>query len=305
MRVWLQVSSNDAEQMIGMVVQNFQGTIGGEVTVSGIGVHGGKPAAVTFLPAEVNTGIVFQRADIDGSPWVPAHVEQIGATDLCTSIGARAARIDTIEHLMAAVTALGIDNLRVRVSGPEVPILDGSSREYVAAFARVGLVQQEVRRRYLRILKPVRVEAGSSWGEFRPYDGTRYEVEIDFDVAVIGRQKFAGDMSAEVFSREIADARTFGFMKDVARLHAAGLALGASLDNTVAIGEDNQVMNPEGLRFADEFVRHKTLDAVGDLALAGMPFIGCYASYRGGHRLNSEAVKALLADASAYEIVQG
>lgn len=289
--------------MIGFKLLNFQRTIGGEVTVSGVGVHGGKAASVIFSPAQAQTGIVFQRADIENSPLVKAHVDQIGATDLCTSIGAREARIDTIEHLMAAVTAMGIDNLIVRVSGPEVPILDGSSRDYIEAFDKVGIVEQQAPRRFIKILKPVRVEAGASWGEFRSYDGTRYEIEIDFDIAVIGRQKFAGDMTADLFRHEIANARTFGFMKDVARLHAAGLALGASLENTVAIGDDNQVVNAEGLRFQDEFVRHKTLDAVGDLALAGLPFIGCYASYRGGHRLNSEAVKALLADATAYEIV--
>ncbi|ENT05225.1 UDP-3-O-acyl-N-acetylglucosamine deacetylase [Brucella sp. 63/311] len=282
----------------------YQKTIGRAVTLSGVGVHGGAPASAWLLPADADTGILFQRSDIKDSAPVCAHVSQIGATDLCTSLGAREARIDTVEHLMAAISALGIDNLVVEIEGPEVPILDGTSARFIEAVDSVGVVTQDAKRRFIRILKTVRVEAGNSWGEFRPYDGTRFEVEIDFECPLIGRQKFAHDVDEETFRKELSTARTFGFMKDVERLWAAGLALGASLDNSLVIGDDNSIVNADGLRFKDEFVRHKTLDAVGDLALAGLPFIGCFSSYRGGHRLNSEAVKALLSDETAFEIIE-
>lgn len=283
----------------------YQKTIGRPLTLSGVGVHGGQPASVTFLPADADTGILFQRSDLKGqASAIRAHVSQIGATDLCTSLGPKDAKIDTIEHLMAAISSLGIDNLMVEVDGPEMPIMDGTSARFLQAFDEAGVVVQSAKRRFIRVLKPIRVETGNSWGEFLPYEGTRFEVEIDFDIALIGRQKFAADMDAATFRNELSSARTFGFMKDVERLWAAGLALGSSLDNSLVIGDDNTVVNPGGLRFADEFVRHKALDAVGDLALAGLPFIGCFRSYRGGHRLNSETVKALLADETAFEIVE-
>lgn len=282
----------------------YQKTIGRVLTLSGVGVHGGTHASVTFIPADANTGIIFQRSDIKASPATRAHASEIGATDLCTALGPKEARINTVEHLMAAIAALGIDNMIIEVEGPEVPILDGTSARFIDAFDEAGIVTQEAKRRFIRILKTVRVEAGGSWGEFRPYSGTRYEVEIDFECPLIGRQKYAGDINEAAFRKEISTARTFGFMKDVERLWAAGLALGSSLDNSLVIGDDNSVINPGGLRFTDEFVRHKTLDAVGDLALAGLPFIGCFRSYRGGHRLNAETVKALLADKSNYDIVE-
>lgn len=283
----------------------YQKTIGRPLTLSGVGVHGGQPASVTFLPADADTGILFQRSDLKGqAAAIRAHVSQIGATDLCTSLGPKDAKIDTIEHLMAAISSLGIDNLMVEVDGPEMPIMDGTSARFLQALDEAGLVVQSVKRHFIRVLKPIRVETGNSWGEFLPYEGTRFEVEIDFDVALIGRQKFAADMDAATFRNELSSARTFGFMKDVERLWAAGLALGSSLDNSLVIGDDNTVVNPGGLRFTDEFVRHKALDAVGDVALAGLPFIGCFRSYRGGHRLNSETVKALLADETAFEIVE-
>ncbi|MBC2885929.1 UDP-3-O-acyl-N-acetylglucosamine deacetylase [Ochrobactrum sp. CM-21-5] len=283
----------------------YQKTIGRAITLSGVGVHGGAPASVTFLPADADTGIVFQRSDLKGNARdIRAHVSEIGATDLSTSLGPKEARINTIEHLMAAVAALGIDNLVVEVDGPEVPILDGTSARFIEAFDEAGIAAQEEKRRFIRILKTVRVEAGGSWGEFRPYPGTRFEVEIDFDCPLIGRQKFTGDVDEATFRKEISTARTFGFMKDVERLWAAGYALGSSLDNSLVIGDDNSVINPGGLRFKDEFVRHKTLDAVGDLALAGLPFIGCFRSYRSGHKLNAETAKALLSDKTAFDIVE-
>lgn len=230
---------------------------------------------------------------------------QVGATDLCTMLGDPAgAHVATIEHLMAAFWATGLDNVTVEIDGNEVPVMDGSSRVFIDAIDEAGLIHHAVKRRYLRVKKNVRVELGGSWAEFRPHHGTRFEVVIDFDSKLIGRQEFKCDLDGEVFREELANARTFGFMKDVERLWASGHALGSSLENSVVISDDHMVINPEGLRFADEFVRHKTLDAVGDLALAGATFIGCYTSYRGGHRLNAAALKALLTDRTAYEVVE-
>lgn len=285
----------------------FQTTIAAPLTLTGIGVHSGREVSITFQPAEAGTGVVFQRQHDDGSVSeyraVSAHV---GNTDLCTVLGTNPARsIATIEHVMAALYALGLDNVVVEVDGAEMPIMDGSSEVFVEAIEQVGITNLGVKRRYIRVTKPVRIESGASWSEFRPYDGTRFEVEIDFDSKLIGRQKWEGDLTAESFKTELSRARTFGFMRDVERLWAAGFALGSSLENSVVISDDDTVINVEGLRYEkDEFVRHKTLDAVGDLALAGAQFIGCYRSYRGGHKMNANALKALLSDPTAYEVVE-
>ncbi|MGQ3076471.1 MULTISPECIES: UDP-3-O-acyl-N-acetylglucosamine deacetylase [Rhizobium/Agrobacterium group] len=285
----------------------FQTTIAAPLTLTGIGVHSGREVTITFQPAEAGTGIVFQRQHDDGSTSeyraVSAHV---GNTDLCTVLGTNPARsIATIEHVMAAIYALGLDNLIVEVDGAEMPIMDGSSEVFIDAIEQVGITNLGVKRRYIRVIKPVRIESGASWSEFRPYDGTRFEVEIDFDSKLIGRQKWEGDLTAGTFKNELSRARTFGFMRDVERLWAAGFALGSSLENSVVISDDDTVINVEGLRYEkDEFVRHKTLDAVGDLALAGAQFIGCYRSYRGGHKMNANALKALLSDPTAYEVVE-
>ncbi|KQO80301.1 UDP-3-O-acyl-N-acetylglucosamine deacetylase [Rhizobium sp. Leaf262] len=285
----------------------FQTTIANPVQLKGIGVHSGNPVSMTFQPAEAGTGIVFSRQFDNGtSVEVKAVSANVGNTDLCTVIGRSATQsVATVEHVMAGIYAMGIDNLIVEVDGPEVPIMDGSSAPFIEAIESVGIKNLGVKRRYIRIVKPVRIEAGASWAEFRPYDGTRFEVEIDFDTPLIGRQIWKGDLTPETFRNELSRARTFGFMRDVERLWAAGYALGSSLENSVVISDDNTVINMEGLRYEkDEFVRHKTLDAVGDLALAGAQFIGCYRSYRGGHKVNANALKALLSDPSAYEIVE-
>lgn len=284
----------------------FQTTIAAPVTLSGIGVHSGSPVTLTFHPAEAGAGVVFHRVHADGGVTeLKAVSSQVGATDLSTVLGFTPARsVATIEHVMAALYALGIDNIVVEVDSAEMPIMDGSSRMFMDAIEQVGTVSLGVKRRYIRVVKPVRFEQGASWAEFRPYDGTRFEVEIDFDSPAIGRQKWEGDLTAAIFHEELSRARTFGFMRDVERLWAAGFALGSSLENSVVISDDHTVVNVEGLRYKDEFVRHKALDAVGDLALAGAQFIGCYRSYRGGHKVNANALKALLSDHSAYEVVE-
>ena len=284
-------------------MKNMQQTIAQRFTLSGFGVHGGMPVTLQISPASVNNGIVFIRHDADGRrQTIPALSSELGNTTLNTSIGPAEFGVSTIEHLMAAIAALSIDNLIIEIDGPEVPILGGGSAEFSAAFKDAGLSAQNEPRTYFIILKPVRVEDGQNWAEFVPYNGTRYEVEIDFPVAAIGRQSFTFDLDADVFAREIAKARTFGFMRDVEKLRSMGLALGSSLENSIAIGDDGSVLNPDGLHYADEFVRHKLLDSVGDLALAGHSFKGCFRSYRGGHKLNGALVKALLAQPDHYHL---
>lgn len=291
---------------MGIDLYDYQTTLKSRVTLSGIGVHSGNPVSLHFVPADPDTGVVFSRTDVDGDPVeLRALSSEVGGTDLCTILGNPAGiHVATVEHLLAALMSLGIDNVHIEIDGNEVPVLDGSAAPFVDAFDQVGLQQQSVKRRYIRILKPVRIENGASWAEFRPYNGTRFEVEIDFESAAIGRQFYAADITPDVFRRDISRARTFGFMKDVERLWAAGYALGSSLENSVVIGDDHRVINMEGLRYSNEFVRHKMLDALGDLALAGARFIGCFRSYRGGHRMNAQALRRLLSDRSAFEIVE-
>jgi len=291
---------------MGMNVLGHQTTLRDRVEFSGVGVHSGKPVTMSLNPADADMGVVFSLVDPDNGANVdiPGNVNSVSATDLCTVLGdPSGVFVATVEHLMAALSAYGVDNVIVELDGAEVPVMDGSSHDFVEAIETVGLTSLAATRCYIRVKKTVRVDMGASWGEFVPYDGTRFEVEIDFDSKAVGRQKYASDMSADVFRNEISRARTFGFMKDVERLWAAGFALGSSLENSVVIGDEDTVINPEGLRFMDEFVRHKTLDAIGDLALAGMPFLGCFRSYRGGHKLNSLVLQKLLSEKDAFEFV--
>ena len=283
-----------------------QTTLRTSATVSGVGVHSGAPATLNMLPAEANTGIVFVRLGQDGRQdrEVRADVRAVTATEFATVIGdAEGPLCSTAEHVLAALTGLGVDNAIIEIDGPEVPIMDGSAAPFVAAIDQAGLVSLSAPRRFIKVLKPVRVAQGDSFGELRPYaHGFRLDVEIQFDHPTIGRQTFSRDLSAEVFRHDLARARTFGFMRDVAKLWNAGYALGASFENTLVVTED-RVLNPEGLRFADEFVRHKALDAIGDLSLAGAPLIGAYRSVRGGHSLNHAVLSALMADRSAWMVV--
>lgn len=293
---------------MGINVLGYQTTLREKIEFTGVGVHSGQAVTMTLLPSEADTGIIFNITS-DATSGEPvdllANLKMVGATDLCTVLGNPAgAHVATIEHLMAALRALSVDNVIVEMDANEVPVMDGSSSVFVEAIQATGLTSLAATRCYIRVNKPVRVEMGASWGEFVPYEGCRFEVEIDFECETIGRQKFASDMTEEVFCRELSRARTFGFMKDVERLWAAGFALGSSLENSVVIGDDNRIINPEGLRYTDEFVRHKALDAVGDLALAGAPIIGCFRSYRGGHKLNSMTLEALLSDKDAFDFVE-
>jgi UDP-3-O-[3-hydroxymyristoyl] N-acetylglucosamine deacetylase len=274
-------------------------------TVSGIGVHSGRDVSVTLHPAEADAGVTFYHANGGGARdrAIPATFRHVAATDLCTAVGVPGATIATVEHLLAALSALGVDNAAVEIDGPEVPIMDGSAGAFIDAVDEAGVERLDAPLRYVRVDQPVRVEDGESWAEFVPHNGRRVEVEIDFANPLVGKQKYAVDVDGGSFRSDIARARTFGFLCDVEQLWARGLARGASLENAVVIGED-RVINPEGLRFTDEFVRHKVLDAIGDLALAGLPILGCYRSRRGGHRLNVMALQALFAREDAWTLVE-
>ncbi len=284
-----------------------QTTLREQVTVAGIGVHSGSPVTLTLHPAEADTGIVFLRCGSDGQAdrELPANYRAVTATEFATVLGDRdGPAVSTTEHILAALYGLGVDNAIVDVDGPEVPIMDGSPAPFVAAIDQVGIATVSAPRRYIQVLKPVRVSKNDCYGELRPYlRGLRIETEIEFDHPLISRQTFAVEIEPDTFRRELARARTFGFMSDVAKLWSAGYALGASLENTVVVAE-NRVLNAEGLRFPDEFVRHKAVDAIGDLALAGAPLLGAYRSVRGGHKLNHAVVTALMADPSAWAYVE-
>ncbi|MGB3720044.1 MAG: UDP-3-O-[3-hydroxymyristoyl] N-acetylglucosamine deacetylase [Proteobacteria bacterium] len=282
-----------------------QTTIAREIKLQGKGVHSGAPVSVTLHPAGPDTGLKFlvsKRGRIIAE--IPAEVGYVKNLTLCTVIGDdTGVTVGTVEHLLAALRGLSVDNCYIEIDSKEVPIMDGSSAPFVNAIDQAGIRELPEPRKYIKVLKPVRVQEGDSWGELTPHSGFHLDVEIEFDTPVIGRQRLAFDINPGVFRHELALARTFGFMRDVEKLWKAGLALGASLDNTIAIGDDT-ILNREGLRCPMEFVRHKMLDAVGDLALAGYPLLGAYRSVRGGHRLNASVLKALFADSSAWTLVQ-
>ena len=293
--------------MIRGVHASRQTTLRDQATVTGIGVHSGAPVTLTIHPAEADTGILFLRTATPDRQdrELKADYRAVTATEFATVLGDRSGpAVSTTEHVLAALHGLGIDNALVEVDGAEIPIMDGSAAPFVAAIDHAGIAAQRAPRRYIQVLKPVRVGKDGCYGELRPnLRGLRIEAEIEFDHPLIGRQSCAIDVAPNVFRRELARARTFGFMRDVAKLWSAGYALGASFDNTVVVAED-RVLNPDGMRFPDEFVRHKIVDAIGDLALAGAPLLGVYRSVRGGHKLNHAVVSALMADANAWCYVE-
>jgi UDP-3-O-[3-hydroxymyristoyl] N-acetylglucosamine deacetylase len=286
---------------------NRQTTLRDQVVLSGAGVHSGLPVTLTLHPAEADTGLRFLRTGLAGGcdREICADLHAVTATEFATVLGdASGPLVSTAEHVLASLRGLGVDNALIEVDGPEVPIMDGSAAAFVAAIDEVGIETLPAPRTFIRVLKPVRAVIGDAIGEFRPQArGFRVEAQIEFDHPLIKKQSFVYDGSPETFRRDIARARTFGFMRDVAKLWDAGYALGASFENTLVVAE-TRVLNPEGTRFPDEFVRHKVLDAIGDLALAGAPLIGAYRSVRGGHKLNFAVLSALMADRSAWTLVE-
>lgn len=283
----------------------MQTTLGGHVTLEGVGAHSGRPARITLSPADAGSGVVFVRSGPAAGceTLIAADWTRVSSTDLCVRIGDGAASVSTIEHLMAALHGLGVDNVAVDIDGPEVPAMDGSAGAFVDAIDEAGVVRLSAPRRVLVVLEPVRVAHGASWAELRPASGGFHmDVEISYPGSAIGRRRRVSTLTGESFREDLARARTYGFLHDAERLWRAGLALGATLENTVVLAED-RVLNPEGLRFADEFVRHKTLDVIGDLALMGAPIVGAFRSYCGGHRLNLALIEAVLATPHAFAIV--
>lgn len=285
-----------------------QTTVRDAIVLAGYGVHTANQATVVIRPAAINHGIIFLRTGLEGGLQrrIPARYGNVSMTELCTVLGdPQHGAVSTVEHIMAALYGLGVDNALVEIDGPEVPIMDGSAEAFVEAIRETGLVNLSAARRYVRVLRPVSASKGDACSELLPHDedGLHFDVSIDFDTSVIGRQRRVLELDPDNFAAEVARARTFGFMRDVELLWKNGFALGASLENTVAIG-DERVINPEGLRYEDEFVRHKLLDAVGDIAMAGLPIIGLFRSHCGGHRLNIAVLRELFSDPANFEIVE-
>jgi UDP-3-O-[3-hydroxymyristoyl] N-acetylglucosamine deacetylase len=262
---------------------------------------------LTLGPAPVDAGFVFVRTGLDGRDReVQAAAQSVISTEFATVLGDRQGPlVSTAEHVLAALRGMGVDNATIEIDGPEVPIMDGSAAPFVAAIDQAGILTQSAARRFIQVLKPVQVAMGDSFGELRPYAaGFRAQIEIDFANPVIGRQSYVLELSPERFRREICRARTFGCLNDVARLWSAGFALGASFENSVVFDE-TRLLNTEGLRYSDECARHKVLDVIGDLALAGLPLLGAFRSVRGGHKLNHAVLTALMADRSAWRVIEG
>jgi UDP-3-O-[3-hydroxymyristoyl] N-acetylglucosamine deacetylase len=285
-----------------------QTTLRDHTTLFGVGVHSGLPVTLTIHPADADTGLRFIRTRIDGYRHreIPADMGAVTATEFATVLGdATGPLISTAEHVLAALAGLGVDNAVVEIDGPEAPIMDGSAAPFVAAIDLAGLETLKQPRRFIKVVKHVRVAMGDAFGEILPNPrGFRIEAEVNFNHALIGRQFLAIDVKPDAFRREIARARTFGFMRDVTTLWNSGYALGASLENTIVV-TDNRILNPEGTRFPDEFVRHKILDSIGDLALAGGPLLATYRSVRGGHKLNHAVLCALMSDRTAWTWTEG
>ncbi|HKS21124.1 MAG TPA: UDP-3-O-acyl-N-acetylglucosamine deacetylase [Bradyrhizobium sp.] len=284
-----------------------QTTLRSQATVTGVGVHSGKPVNLTVGPAPVDTGFIFVRSGLEGADReVAATSDSVIATEFATVLGDNEGPlVSTAEHVLAALRGMDVDNAVIEIDGPEVPIVDGSAAPFVAAIDQAGIVTQQASRRFIQVLKPVQVAIGDAFGELRPHpSGFRVAVEIDFANPGIGQQSYTLDLSPERFRREISRARTFGCMNDVAGLWNAGFALGASFENTVVFDE-TRLLNTEGLRYSDECARHKVLDVIGDLALAGLPLLGAFRSVRGGHKLNHAVLTALMADRTAWRVVEG
>jgi UDP-3-O-[3-hydroxymyristoyl] N-acetylglucosamine deacetylase len=280
---------------------NCQQTIAHSASVSGVGVHSGKPASLTVRPAGEGVGVVFVRSDItDRAPEIPALVTRVTTTELGTNMSNEAGvSVATVEHFLAACAGLGIDNVIAELDGPELPILDGSSKPFVALLERAGVKGQTASKRVLKILKPVEIRHGVKLARLSPGDGFTMKIAIDFPTKAIGRQEISFTMAPGAFAREIAWARTFGFAHQAEQLHAIGKGLGASMENTVVI-EGDRVLNVDGLQAPDEFVRHKLLDVIGDLFLAGGMIDGFYEAEQPGHALNNQLLRAVFADATAF-----
>ncbi|MDP1703962.1 MAG: UDP-3-O-acyl-N-acetylglucosamine deacetylase, partial [Sulfurimicrobium sp.] len=277
-------------------------TLKNVIRATGIGLHTGEKVYLTLRPAAPNTGIVFRRVDLPEPIEIQARPDNVGDTRLSSTLEQNGAKVSTVEHLMAALAGLGIDNIYVDLSAAEVPIMDGSASPFVFLLQSAGIEEQNAAKKYIRIKKTVEVHDGDKWVRFEPYNGFRVNFTIAFDHPVFetSGQSITLDLAQASFVKEISRARTFGFMQDVETLRTHGLALGGSMDNAIVMDE-YRVLNSDGLRYEDEFVKHKVLDAVGDLYILGHPLIGAFTAYKSGHALNNRLLRTLLADAEAWE----
>ncbi len=281
-----------------------QRTLKNSIKATGVGLHSGEKVFLTLRPAPVNTGIIFRRIDLDSPIDIPARAENVGDTTLSTTLIKEGVRISTVEHLLSAMAGLGIDNAYIDLSASEVPIMDGSAGPFVFLLQSAGIVEQSAAKRFIRIKRSVVVEEGDKWVRFDPYEGFKVSFIIDFEhPAIQGRSQCAEiDFSSTSFVREVSRARTFGFMNQIEELRANNLALGGSLNNAIVMDE-YRILNEDGLRYEDEFVKHKILDAIGDLYLLGSSLIGAFSGHKAGHALNNKILRQLLADKSAWEEV--
>ncbi len=281
-----------------------QRTLKNSIRATGVGLHTGKKVLMTLRPGEVNTGIVFIRSDLPATPQVEARAENVGDTVLGTTLVKDSVRVSTVEHLLSAFAGLGIDNAAVEVSAPEVPIMDGSAGPFVFLLQSAGIEEQRAPKRFVRIKKPIRVDDADKWASFQPFDGFKVNFEIEFNHPIFKRrsQRASMDFSTTSFLKEVSRARTFGFMRDLEMLRSRNLALGGSLDNAIVL-DDFRVLNEDGLRYEDEFVKHKILDAIGDLYLLGHGLIGEFSGHKSGHALNNRLLRAVLADPTTWEEV--
>ena len=285
-----------------------QRTLKSLTTAVGVGLHSGQRVELTLRPAAPDTGIVFRRVDLPEPVEIAVNAEAITDTRLASTISRGQAKVLTIEHLMSACCGLGIDNLYVDITAEEVPILDGSASSFVYLLQSAGIAVQNAPKRFIRVLKTVEVREGegeqAKWARLDPYNGYRLSFEIDFQHPAVDNtgQQVVFDMGSGVYSRDIARARTFGFTKDVEMLRANGLALGGGLDNAIVM-DDYKVLNSDGLRYDDEFVKHKILDAIGDLYVIGKPLLASYSAFRSGHAMNNRLLRELLSQPDAYEVV--
>lgn len=281
-----------------------QRTLRNSIKATGVGLHSGDKVYLTLRPAPVDTGIVFLRTDVNPMVEIPAQALKVTDTTMSTTIENNGAKVSTIEHLMAALAGLGIDNAYIELSAPEVPIMDGSAGPFVFLIQSAGIEEQSAAKKFIRIKRKVTVKEGDKVASFVPFDGFKVSFTIDFDHPVFRSrsQKASVDFSSTSFVREVSRARTFGFLRDIEYLRSRNLALGGSVENAIVI-DDFKILNDDGLRYEDEFVRHKILDAIGDLYLAGHGIIGEFEGYKSGHALNNQLVRALLAQQDAWEIV--
>ena len=279
-----------------------QRTLKNVIRATGVGLHSGEKVYLTLRPGAIDSGIMFRRVDLDPVVEIPANAELVSETTLCTGLSREGAKVQTVEHLMSALAGLGIDNACIDLSAAEVPIMDGSAGPFVFLLQSGGIVEQAAAKRFIRIKRPIEVRDGDKIARFEPYDGFRLGFTIDFDHPMIptAQSRAVVDFSTDAYIREVSRARTFGFMRDLEYMRERNLGLGGSMDNAIVLDEF-RVLNDDGLRYANEFVRHKILDAIGDLYLAGHAIIGAFEGHKSGHALNNKLVRALLAERSAWE----